>query len=988
MFPFLDGIDSRLSIAEATSLPIRSDPLHSKGLLVSTVHRSFLFENQYLLPRVSSGTLEALRAIGASFELRTLALRLFGELPEAHAGNLSQQMAVHMSEANEVIRESEWLRTSTKLGQGERKNGVWSLRTAVDQLHQIVGWLSLVDQWTVAAQMLPSIQMPLRVTTWPDPVSSTLSIFGQQNVEWEFEESGPDHDRDFVCRIRLTGRKTIEGVGKSKKQARAAAALTALEAYAPQTSKEPVRSRSKAASVIHGPQSAGFRRLAFVAEVLDVDRDQLYLVEQALIHSSWIYENQRVADKCGQLDNSRLSWLGSHTVNFDSAVSSATEALTRELSDYAFRTSEAEQLEAASHICGLPSRMFLGQGQKDSVSRQMAADVFQAVHAVKALSDTEKSPFAGAQGPWSEAKHLVAPGTPKGVDEKTDLQEYAQAVGLEVEYDEEFRGDDHNRESKSVVTLRSKGLAKGVRIGGPWRSGKTQAQRAAAGRVLWLIKPVLSAEEYEEVPVDSAQGRLMAFVLRHLHARLPDNPKDIGLWLKKGIFGLRPPVAPHELTRAVDLWEERCRSLECPFLDEDQMEEFIFAALQGIPADSSLDAVVSEEVAELTRLCSNDSAVDIPFEFHINMISGLANLLRIRTRVGEPSLVKSDLEDLALLLRTDIVEQVALVTIQDASRWTSGSSEALNFILREMKKINPNCSFTEHVCVRNNAVAVTIDKHSSDPKFLDSVLIPSLDELLPNLTVEKGSTETVVTFPFLIDDAGPACIERVYMAWRDRLRPIDTKMAEGLHGVKNSLAAAHSLQSKDTSSRRERLEQELSMTQHLDEALRQLTELKWRSRLSTSENNPTCNLSSEVSAFVRDALPRLGEGCQLNSSIPGVPIIVPMSGVELQIVVSNLFKNAYEAIEGNGEITLTVRSVGLKAYLEVGDDGPGFTAAVEATLEGQPSATSKVGGSGLGLSTIRRMVERTGGVLAMERLDSGTLVRVELPNESENAMEQ
>ena len=116
--------------------------------------------------------------------------------------------------------------------------------------------------------------------------------------------------------------------------------------------------------------------------------------------------------------------------------------------------------------------------------------------------------------------------------------------------------------------------------------------------------------------------------------------------------------------------------------------------------------------------------------------------------------------------------------------------------------------------------------------------------------------------------------------------------------------------------------------------------------------------------------------------------MVPMSGVELQIVVSNLFKNAYEAIEGAGEITLSVRSAGLKAHLEVGDDGSGFTAAVEATLERRPSATSKVGGSGLGLSTIRRMVERAGGTIGFERLVSGTLVRVELPIESDNLMEQ
>ncbi len=44
----------------------------------------------------------------------------------------------------------------------------------------------------------------------------------------ELDESGPDHDKNFVFEVRLNGEKIGEGVGKSKKEAEQAAAGDAL----------------------------------------------------------------------------------------------------------------------------------------------------------------------------------------------------------------------------------------------------------------------------------------------------------------------------------------------------------------------------------------------------------------------------------------------------------------------------------------------------------------------------------------------------------------------------------------------------------------------------------------------------------------------------------------------------------------------------------------------------------------------------------------
>lgn len=42
-------------------------------------------------------------------------------------------------------------------------------------------------------------------------------------------ESGPDHDKSFVCEVTIDGRKVAEGAGKTKKEAEQQAAKSALE---------------------------------------------------------------------------------------------------------------------------------------------------------------------------------------------------------------------------------------------------------------------------------------------------------------------------------------------------------------------------------------------------------------------------------------------------------------------------------------------------------------------------------------------------------------------------------------------------------------------------------------------------------------------------------------------------------------------------------------------------------------------------------------
>lgn len=114
---------------------------------------------------------------------------------------------------------------------------------------------------------------------------------------------------------------------------------------------------------------------------------------------------------------------------------------------------------------------------------------------------------------------------------------------------------------------------------------------------------------------------------------------------------------------------------------------------------------------------------------------------------------------------------------------------------------------------------------------------------------------------------------------------------------------------------------------------------------------------------------------------------VSADGAQLKQVLINLVKNAAESIRTTGRIVLRVRSTpssGAKqrphsAVVEVEDNGSGIPPQVRSRLF-DPFFTTKAQGSGLGLSTSLRIIEKHGGTIEFESTaPSGTVFRILLP---------
>ena len=99
----------------------------------------------------------------------------------------------------------------------------------------------------------------------------------------------------------------------------------------------------------------------------------------------------------------------------------------------------------------------------------------------------------------------------------------------------------------------------------------------------------------------------------------------------------------------------------------------------------------------------------------------------------------------------------------------------------------------------------------------------------------------------------------------------------------------------------------------------------------------------------------------------------------LQIAFTNLLVNGAHAMNGHGTIRVSLAVVGDTCQIAFADGGPGIPVEVRERIF-QPFFTTKRTGSGLGLPTVKRLVEAHRGVVSITcPATGGTIVTVALP---------
>lgn len=119
----------------------------------------------------------------------------------------------------------------------------------------------------------------------------------------------------------------------------------------------------------------------------------------------------------------------------------------------------------------------------------------------------------------------------------------------------------------------------------------------------------------------------------------------------------------------------------------------------------------------------------------------------------------------------------------------------------------------------------------------------------------------------------------------------------------------------------------------------------------------------------------------MSKKFPQHDIIVNLNASLFEWVIENLCKNAVDAMEGEGHITIDVQETPEKAIIEVTDDGKGIRKKDIRNVF-KPGFTTKKRGWGLGLSLAKRIVEEYHkGRIFVKRSEVGigTTFRIVIP---------
>jgi signal transduction histidine kinase len=96
-------------------------------------------------------------------------------------------------------------------------------------------------------------------------------------------------------------------------------------------------------------------------------------------------------------------------------------------------------------------------------------------------------------------------------------------------------------------------------------------------------------------------------------------------------------------------------------------------------------------------------------------------------------------------------------------------------------------------------------------------------------------------------------------------------------------------------------------------------------------------------------------------------------------VLLNLARNAREAMPAGGSLEFLSQRTGERVELALIDNGPGMSKETQAKVC-EVFFTTKPNGSGLGLPTVRKIIERHGGTMQIDSEPGrGTRITLSLP---------
>jgi len=156
------------------------------------------------------------------------------------------------------------------------------------------------------------------------------------------------------------------------------------------------------------------------------------------------------------------------------------------------------------------------------------------------------------------------------------------------------------------------------------------------------------------------------------------------------------------------------------------------------------------------------------------------------------------------------------------------------------------------------------------------------------------------------------------------------------------------------------------------------------SKIGSGGEPASMDLAKAIGNAVEYMGKRISSKVTISTVLPDSPVSILMSESLFGWTLENLIKNAVDAMDGQGEIKITVFSKGKKVIIDISDTGKGISKSKYNTVF-HPGYTTKTRGWGLGLSLVKRIIEsyQKGKIyIYKSELGKGTTFRIEMKIEN------
>lgn len=825
-------------------------------------------------------------------------------------------------------------------------------RAAPPQLYRVLGVLSCWRLDDHVLRLLEDARADRRLTM--SPQAKIQSRFDHLQPDFVLLQ-GPPRRSDYVVEVRTTDGQMARGTASTISEAQDAAASVWLEQQATRTGRH----------VISRPEAEAIR---VSAERLELSADG----QSALASAVRLGEPQQDSAL------SRLMHLGRAYADHLIARERALDVLWQTLDP---RPSMAKPLRLDDETLAAA----IGEVAEGTIPIAIAAIGVAAREQGPGArpGDPVQSPFEG----WVAARTREA--REKRQSAADELSAFVLAAGASISWSDVRQDDGGYRSQSRVESFASKAASK--LVAKTTQPTVSEARNSTAEIFLRLAQASCRPESLP--PRTPLEKQVFGFWLRHLFAAMPTTTRERHRWRQLGLAAVDLTAQPDELAswiRKVDEFlGDTLVAAKLPAVAAYFHEASSGRERQHRPAFTA----EMELVLDWVERKANDGDYAFKGTDEWDVLTSLLIVERVASAGGAVRALTTEVENW-LDLQKDTMPRPPLTFEARQVKVSDLSAQAL-FGLLDVAAIGARKVQCERpvMSVRavggDGVVSLRVDgarRETWSRLVDDDPVVACLNELGTALRVDVRPGEVHIRVDAA--DKASGSLAKAVLAPRRNLEAELTGRL--LHDLKNLLVASElasvSAQSAD---RTTGLQTALAAQQHLDEARLVVARLRESAGMVGGSTEPV-DAVAFVRAYAADVLPSLPAtiGLTLTGSMSGA-VVVDTSPAILRACLANLVRNACEAMPDGGALTLGTQSGSSPDVirLQIADTGPGVPPNVLSALYADRTVNStKSGGSGLGLVSVRQSLLRVGGVLTPEPRDDGHTWWIELPTtESELA---